>query len=162
MDLNILNKKLIDVLEDNKATDINLIDISGKSTIANYMIIASGNSDRQIKALAEKIAAYLRNNKIGCSVEGLDLRDWVLVDAFDVLVHIFKKDATADAEMKVYKTANPQGEDLAMENPIEPVTNFISDKAKTEVEFKRRKAEGKKKGGFFLKIGKFEFSKNKH
>ncbi len=79
-----------------------------------------------------------------------------------VSADIFKKDATADAEMKVYKTANPQGEDLAMENPIEPVTNFISDKAKTEVEFKRRKAEGKKKGGFFLKIGKFEFSKNKH
>lgn len=93
MDLNILNKKLIDVLEDNKATDINLIDISDKSTIANYMIIASGNSDRQIKALAEKLASYLRNNKIGCSVEGLDLRDWVLVDAFDVLIHIFKKDA---------------------------------------------------------------------
>ena len=99
MNLNILNKKLIDVLEDNKAMDINLIDISDKSSIANYMIIASGNSDRQIKALADKLAAYLRNNNIGCSVEGLDLRDWVLVDAFDVLIHIFKKDARAKFDL---------------------------------------------------------------
>ncbi|MDC0257688.1 hypothetical protein OAK35_02985 [Crocinitomicaceae bacterium] len=49
-----------------------------------------------------------------------------------------------------------------MENPIEPITAFISDKAKTDVEFKRRKATEEKKGGFLLKFGKFEFSKNKH
>jgi hypothetical protein len=52
--------------------------------------------------------------------------------------------------------------DLAMENPIEPVTSFIAEKSKTDVEFKRRKATKEKKGGFFLKIGKFEFSKNKN
>lgn len=49
-----------------------------------------------------------------------------------------------------------------MENPIEPVTAFISEKAKTDIDFKRRKASKKKKGGFFLKIGNFEVSKNKH
>ncbi|GAB5417334.1 MAG: hypothetical protein Crog4KO_29160 [Crocinitomicaceae bacterium] len=79
-----------------------------------------------------------------------------------VSADIYKTDATANTDIEVFKTANPQGEDLAMENPIEPVTNFIAEKAKTEVDFKRRKADGKKKGGFFLKIGKFEFSKNKH
>ena len=57
----------------------------------------------------------------------------------------------------------PANNDVAqMEDPIEPVTNFINKRAKSEVEFKRRKASKKKKGGFFLKIGKFELSKNKN
>lgn len=79
-----------------------------------------------------------------------------------VTADIYKEDATTNTEPKVFVTAGPQGEDLAMENPIEPVTSFIAEKAKTEVDFKRRKADGKKKGGFLVKIGKFEFSKNKH
>ena len=63
----------------------------------------------------------------------------------------------------ILSSHNQRREDLAqMENPIEPITKFINERAKSEVDFKRRKASGKKKGGFFLKIGKFEFSKNKH
>lgn len=77
-------------LEDDKATDIVVIDLIGKSDIADYMVIASGTSQRQVAA----IAGHLRDNlkKSGLekvSVEGLNNSDWVLVDGGDIIVHIF-------------------------------------------------------------------------
>ena len=78
------------ILDDNKAKNIKCIDLKNKSFIADYMVIASGTSSRHLQALSEILVAELK--KIGlenCRIEGKESNDWKLVDAQDVIVHIF-------------------------------------------------------------------------
>ena len=84
------------VLDDGKAEAPTIIDLRGKSTIADHMIIASGRSQRQVLALADRlIAAFKAAGVSRVSVEGLPLGDWVLIDAGDLLVHLFRPDVRA-------------------------------------------------------------------
>jgi len=79
------------VLEDGKAEEVAVIDLEGKSSIADYMVIATGRSQRQVVALADRIAAAVKDAGHGrVSVEGLPFGDWVLIDAGDVVVHLFR------------------------------------------------------------------------
>ena len=85
-----IKRKIEQILDINKAKDITSIDLSNKSFIADYMIIASGTSSRHLQALSEIIIEELK--KVGlynCRIEGKDSNDWKLVDAHDVIVHIF-------------------------------------------------------------------------
>ena len=78
------------ILENNKAKDIVSIDLKDKSYIADYMIIASGTSSRHLQSLSENLVSELK--KIGiynCRMEGKDSSDWKLVDAIDIIIHIF-------------------------------------------------------------------------
>ena len=78
------------ILDNNKAQNISTIDLKNKSYIADYMIVASGTSSRHLQSLSEILVAELK--KIGldnCRMEGKDSNDWKLVDAYDVIVHIF-------------------------------------------------------------------------
>ncbi len=78
------------ILDDNKAKNIKCINLKNKSFIADYMVIASGTSSRHLQALSEILVAELK--KIGlenCRIEGKESNDWKLVDAQDVIVHIF-------------------------------------------------------------------------
>ena len=85
-----LKNKIINKLDSNKALDIVTIDLEGKSSIADYMIIASGTSSRHIQALSEQVFEELKNNGItNCKIEGKDSSDWKLVDGIDLVVHIF-------------------------------------------------------------------------
>jgi len=78
------------ILDDNKALNITCIDLKNKSYIADYMVIASGTSSRHLQALSEILITQLKNLGIdGCRIEGKDSSDWKLVDAHDVIVHIF-------------------------------------------------------------------------
>ncbi|MBQ7303738.1 MAG: ribosome silencing factor [Alphaproteobacteria bacterium] len=77
-------------LDDNKAEDIVVIDLKGKTSIAGYMVIASGNSQRHVASIAEKVFENLKKAGYKSSMEGEEKADWVLIDAFDVIVHIFK------------------------------------------------------------------------
>ena len=78
-------------LEDRKAEDIVVIGLSGKSSIADYMVIASGRSNRQVSALAETLVQALKELGItGIRPEGMGQADWVLIDAKDVVVHLFR------------------------------------------------------------------------
>ena len=80
-----------DVLEDRQAIDVVVIDLAGKSTIADYMVVASGQSNRQVTALAEHILqAIKKQGLIGITPEGVRQGDWVLIDAGDVIVHLFR------------------------------------------------------------------------
>ncbi len=83
--LNLIQK----VLDDNKANDIVTIDLKGKTSIANYMVIASGTSNRHVASLADKLKYELKQNGYISSSEGEEKANWVLIDAFDVIVHIF-------------------------------------------------------------------------
>lgn len=79
------------VLEDAKALDIVVVDLAGKTSIADYMVVASGRSHRHVGAVADQIARALREEGYGRPrVEGLPNCDWVLIDGADIIVHIFR------------------------------------------------------------------------
>ena len=85
-----LKKIIINILDSNKAQDIATIDLEGKSSIADFMIIASGNSSRHIQALSEILLVKLKKKGIdNCRLEGRDSNEWKLIDAKDVIIHIF-------------------------------------------------------------------------
>ena len=78
-------------LDTNKAEEISTINLAGKSSIADHMVIASGRSQRQVAALADYVIRDLKSKgHKDMLVEGLDQADWVLIDAGDVIVHIFR------------------------------------------------------------------------
>lgn len=78
-------------LEDDKAEDIVSIPLAGKSEMADHMVIASGRSSRQVSAISEKLADRLKGEfGVVPRIEGRDLGDWVLIDAGDVIVHVFR------------------------------------------------------------------------
>jgi len=78
-------------LDDDKAVDVVSIPLSGKSNIADYMVIASGRSTRQVAAMAQKLSERIKRDLgRGVRVEGLPVADWVLIDADDVIVHLFR------------------------------------------------------------------------
>lgn len=78
-------------LEDDKAEDIVTIPLAGKSEMADHMVVATGRSSRQVAAISENLADRLKHDR-GLSVrsEGKELGDWVLLDAGDVIVHVFR------------------------------------------------------------------------
>ena len=85
-----LKSIIIETLDLNKAQDIISIDLKDKSSMADYMIIASGTSSRHIQSLSEQVLEKLRNNGIkDCKIEGKDSSEWKLVDGIDLIVHIF-------------------------------------------------------------------------
>ena len=86
-----LKALLARVLDDNKAEDIEVIDLKGQTSIADFMIFATGRSNRQVVALADKIAdAMLEAGYSRPRAEGMPHGDWVVVDAYDVIVHLFR------------------------------------------------------------------------
>jgi|TARA_B110000438_G_scaffold187114_1_gene178785 ribosome-associated protein len=91
MDKNIdLKNVILDTLDSNKAFDIISIDLKNKSSMADYMIIASGTSSRHIQALSEQVLEKLKTNGIiNSKIEGKESSDWKLVDGIDLIVHIF-------------------------------------------------------------------------
>ena len=89
-----LKNKIIESLEDLKAVNPVVIDVKKVSTFTDYMVIASGTSNRHITAISEKVLESLKENKIsGVKVEGQLGDDWLLVDAGDVIVHLMSSDA---------------------------------------------------------------------
>ena len=85
-----LKKIIIETLDINKAQDIVSIDLKDKSSMADYMIIASGTSSRHIQALSEQVLKKLKDSGIKDSkIEGKDSNEWKLVDGIDLIVHIF-------------------------------------------------------------------------
>ena len=78
-------------LDDDQAQDVVTIDLAGKSSIADHMVIASGRSTRQVASMAQKLAEEVKKNGFGpARLEGLPAADWVLIDAGDVVVHVFR------------------------------------------------------------------------
>ena len=85
-----LKKEVEDILNDNKAVEITSINLKDKTSIADFMIIASGNSSRHIQAISETLIDELKKKGINnCRLEGRLSNEWKLIDATDVIVHIF-------------------------------------------------------------------------
>ncbi|WP_156839719.1 ribosome silencing factor [Novosphingobium aquimarinum] len=82
---------VLESLDDDQAQEVVTIALDGKSSIADYMVVASGRSTRQVAAIAQKLAQNLKDAGFGSArVEGLPAADWVLVDAGEVIVHVFR------------------------------------------------------------------------
>ena len=87
---------ILDVLDEHSAQDIIEIDIRGKSSISDYMIVASGRSNRHVGALSDYLIKSLKNiGKKNIGIEGLKSCDWVLIDVGDVIVHLFRPEVRA-------------------------------------------------------------------
>ncbi|CUH98661.1 MULTISPECIES: ribosome silencing factor [Leisingera] len=86
-----LLERILSSLSDDKAEDVVQIDLRGKTSIGDYMVLASGRSTRQVAAMSEKLMDRLKQEfRINCKVEGKDTGDWVLIDTGDVIVHLFR------------------------------------------------------------------------
>jgi nicotinate-nucleotide adenylyltransferase len=101
---------IVQTLEDGKAEDVVTIDLAGKTTIADHMVIASGRSTRQVLALTEHLDEVL-SRRIRISIEGKTQGDWVLIDAGDVIVHLFRPEIRSYYNLeKMWGSAMPDSE----------------------------------------------------
>ncbi len=95
-------------VDDDKAEDVIAIPLAGKSEIADHMVICSGRSSRQVQSISEKLADRLKHDHdVPCKVEGHETGDWVLIDAGDVIVHIFRPEVREFYQLE--KMWLPQG-----------------------------------------------------
>ena len=82
---------MLESLDDDKAEELVQIDLRGRSDVADYMVICSGRSTRQVAAISEKLADRLKQDfRISAKMEGKETGDWVLIDTGDVIVHVFR------------------------------------------------------------------------
>ena len=87
----VLLARILSSLDDDKAEDVVTIDLRGRSSVADHMVVCSGRSSRQVGAIAEKLVDRLKQDfGMICKIEGKDQGDWVLIDASDVVVHVFR------------------------------------------------------------------------
>ena len=86
-----LPRSILQSLDDDQAQEVISIPLEGKSSFADHMVIASGRSSRQVAAMAQKLAERLKKaHGLNVRIEGLPVADWVLIDAGDVIVHLFR------------------------------------------------------------------------
>ncbi|MDC1163303.1 ribosome silencing factor [Candidatus Pelagibacter sp.] len=105
-----LKNLILETLDSNKALDIVSIDLKNKSSMADYLIIASGTSSRHIQALSEMVLEKLRSSGVKNSkIEGKESGDWKLVDGIDLIVHIFHPDKRKFYELeKIWSEVIPK------------------------------------------------------
>ena len=105
-----LETLIVDRLDDDKAQDIVCIDLKGKSSVADTLIIASGRSHRHVGALADHVVRALKDSGYGkAKVEGLPACDWVLIDCGDVVVHIFRPEVRSFYNIEKMWSLSPSG-----------------------------------------------------
>lgn len=102
-----LADKIVEILDSKKGIDIQLIDVSEKTIMADYFVICSGNSTTQIKALADEVEVVLKNEfeLYADHVEGRNSNRWILIDYKDVVAHIFHPEDRANYDLeKLWET----------------------------------------------------------
>lgn len=111
-DVGQLVQTVLTCLDDLKAEDIVSIDLHGKTSLADAMIIATGRSNIHVGAIAERLIVALKGGRRAPRVEGLQNCDWVLVDAADIIVHIFRPEVRQFYNLEKMWSANRPGERL--------------------------------------------------
>ena len=108
-----LLERILSSLFDDKAEDVVQINLQGKSSVADHMVIASGQSTRQVSAMAEKLRDRIKQEfGFTSKVEGKDVGDWVLIDTGDVIVHIFRPEVREFYQLE--KMWQPQGDSASV------------------------------------------------
>lgn len=109
-----LLKEVMHWLDEAKAENIVSIDLNGKSSIGDFMVIATGRSDRHVGAIADQIRKKLKEGGLaGVRVEGLETCDWVLIDAGDILVHVFRGEVRDFYNLEKMWSATRPGEHMS-------------------------------------------------
>lgn len=85
-----LVETVVTSLDDDKAEEIVVIDLRGRSSLGDHLVIATGRSQRQVGAMADHLLEKLKQQGLGVSIEGMTQGDWVLIDAGDIVVHLFR------------------------------------------------------------------------
>lgn len=95
-------------VDDDKAEEVVTIDLRGRSEMADYMVVCSGRSTRQVVSISEKLADRMKEQfGMLCRMEGRDAGDWVLIDAIDVIVHVFRPEVREFYQLeKMWSEAN--------------------------------------------------------
>ena len=109
-----LRDKVIAFLSDAKAEDVMQINLLGKSSVADFMIIATGRSQRQVKSLSQRIREMLKSNGVQeISVEGEQNSDWILLDVGDLLIHLFRPEVREFYNLEKMWSAEMPSDDLS-------------------------------------------------
>jgi len=109
-----LLKEIVHWLDEAKAEEVVTIDLAGKSSIGDFMVIASGRSDRHVGAIAEQIQRKLKDKGLGrVRIEGLEACDWVLLDTGDIIVHVFRPEVREFYNLEKMWSAERPGEQIA-------------------------------------------------
>ena len=104
-----LRDLIVETLSNEKAEEVVSIDLQGKTSMADYMVVCSGRSSRQVGGLAEKVLARLKEDHGRlCKVEGKDQGDWVLVDTGDIVIHIFRPEVREFYQLEKLWMAPPE------------------------------------------------------
>ena len=112
---------VVNSLEDDKAQAISVIDLAGKSTLADYMVIASGTSARHLSAMSDHLVERLKaGGATKAVVDGKDQGDWVLIDAGDVIVHLFRPEVREFYNLEKLWNAGATAAPSVVETPDEP------------------------------------------
>ena len=108
-------------LDDDKAEDVTTLPLGGKSSMADYMVVATGRNARQIAAIADHLATKLKAEGIATvAVEGLKTCEWVLIDCGDIIVHLFRPEIRG-----FYNLEKMWGMDLPGERPAGTATSRV-------------------------------------
>lgn len=106
-----LLNEVVHWLDEAKAENIVTIDLAGKSSLGDYMVIATGRSDRHVGAVAEQLRKHLKDRGVNnVRVEGLETCDWVLIDAGDILIHVFRAEVRDFYNLEKMWSASRPGE----------------------------------------------------
>jgi ribosome-associated protein len=109
-----LLKDIIHWLDEAKAEHVVTIDLAGKSSIGDYMVIATGRSDRHVSAVAEQLQRKLKEKGLGrVRTEGLQAGDWVLLDTGDIIVHVFRPEVREFYNLEKMWSADRPAEQIA-------------------------------------------------
>ena len=111
-DLQTLKDIVIDALDDMKAKDIVTLDVKPLTSVADLMIVASGTSNRHVKAIADNVREKVKHNGIQpLGIEGEDVAEWVLVDLGDIIVHIMLPDTRRFYDLEKLWSMSPDQQD---------------------------------------------------
>ena len=114
VDVEALHSLVMQSLDDDQAVEVVTIPLTGKSSIADHMVIASGRSSRQVASMANKLAERIKQTfgRI-VRIEGLPVADWVLIDADDVIVHLFRPEVRTFYNLERMWAFGDDGKDAA-------------------------------------------------
>lgn len=100
---------ILETLDDDKAEDVVAIDLRGKSSVTDIMVIASGRSSRHVSALADHLIDTLKETgRVKPRVEGLQTCDWVLIDAGDIVIHLFRPEVRSFYNLEKMWSVDPE------------------------------------------------------
>lgn len=112
-----LVETVVTSLDDDKAEEIVVIDLRGRSSLGDHLVIATGRSQRQVGAMADHLLEKLKQQGLGVSIEGMPQGDWVLIDGGDIVVHLFRPEVRSFYNLEGMWALRPA--DKAGEKPVE-------------------------------------------